>query len=119
VLHDAATLCNTTSDFRRRRLVDRPSFDKEGGAAGSRKTTFIVCDFRRIETPASISRRDKSHAPHADLLVECNANGLLSNDIHPWIGVLRNDIPQAHSTAMIVDSAIRLSGKREEASCPA
>jgi len=49
------------------------------------------------------------------LLGRRNAFGLLSEDIHPEPGVLWGNIPQTYSMAAIIDSAMRLSVKWEDA----
>jgi hypothetical protein len=97
------------------KLAGRPPRPGVRQKAEERLRDFAYLPAPVPETPASISRRDKTYAPDADLLVECNANGLLSNDIYPWIGVLRNDIPQAHSTAMTRRYGSPPSGRKHHA----
>ena len=79
------------------------------------ETAFIVCNFWYIDALAAIGRRDEARELFADLLKRRNAFGLLSEDIHPETGALWGNLPQTYSMAAIIDSAMRLSVKWEEA----
>jgi GH15 family glucan-1,4-alpha-glucosidase len=52
-----------------------------------------------------------------ELLAGRNAFGLLSEDIHPETGALWGNIPQTYSIAGIINSAMRLSVRREDLLC--
>jgi GH15 family glucan-1,4-alpha-glucosidase len=79
------------------------------------ETAFIVCNFWYIDALAAIGRREEARELFADLLQRRNAYGLLSEDIHPETGALWGNMPQTYSMAAIIDSAMRLSVKWEEA----
>ncbi|HXW20873.1 MAG TPA: glycoside hydrolase family 15 protein [Roseiarcus sp.] len=79
------------------------------------ETAFIVCNFWYIDALAAIGRREEARELFADLLRRRNAFGLLSEDIHPETGALWGNMPQTYSMAAIIDSAMRLSVKWEEA----
>jgi GH15 family glucan-1,4-alpha-glucosidase len=79
------------------------------------ETAFLVCNFWYIDALAAVGRRDEARELFGDLLERRNAFGLLSEDIHPETGELWGNIPQTYSMAAIIDSAMRLSVKWEEA----
>jgi GH15 family glucan-1,4-alpha-glucosidase len=82
---------------------------------GAPETAFLVCNFWYIDALASIGRIDEARQMFVDLLGRRNAFGLLSEDIHPETGALWGNIPQTYSMAAIIDSAMRLSVKWEDA----
>ena len=82
---------------------------------GAPVTAFLVCNFWYIDALAAIGRIDEAREMFVDLLGRRNAFGLLSEDIHPETGALWGNIPQTYSMAAIIDSAMRLSVKWEDA----
>jgi GH15 family glucan-1,4-alpha-glucosidase len=82
---------------------------------GAPETAFLVCNFWYIDALAEIGRLDEARAMFTDLLERRNAFGILSEDIHPETGVLWGNIPQTYSMAAIINSAMRLSVKWEDA----
>jgi GH15 family glucan-1,4-alpha-glucosidase len=82
---------------------------------GAPETAFLVCNFWYIDALAEIGRIDEARAMFTDLLKRRNAFGILSEDIHPETGVLWGNIPQTYSMAAIINSAMRLSVKWEDA----
>jgi GH15 family glucan-1,4-alpha-glucosidase len=82
---------------------------------GAPETAFLVCNFWYIDALAEIGRIDEARAMFTDLLERRNAFGLLSEDIHPETGMLWGNIPQTYSMAAIINSAMRLSVKWEDA----
>ena len=82
---------------------------------GAPETAFLVCNFWYIDALAEIGRLDEARAMFTDLLDRRNAFGILSEDIHPETGVLWGNIPQTYSMAAIINSAMRLSVKWEDA----
>jgi len=82
---------------------------------GAPETAFLVCNFWYIDALAAIGRIDEAREMFVDLLGRRNAFGLLSEDIHPETGALWGNIPQTYSMAAIIDSAMRLSVKWEDA----
>ncbi|WP_246731828.1 glycoside hydrolase family 15 protein [Methylocapsa sp. S129] len=82
---------------------------------GAPETAFLVCNFWYIDALAELGRLDEARAMFTDLLERRNAFGILSEDIHPETGVLWGNIPQTYSMAAIINSAMRLSVKWEDA----
>jgi GH15 family glucan-1,4-alpha-glucosidase len=82
---------------------------------GAPETAFLVCNFWYIDALAEIGRIDEARAMFDDLLGRRNAFGILSEDIHPETGALWGNIPQTYSMAAIINSAMRLSVKWENA----
>jgi GH15 family glucan-1,4-alpha-glucosidase len=82
---------------------------------GLPETAFLVCNFWYIDALAEIGRIDEARAMFDDLLGRRNSFGLLSEDIHPQTGALWGNIPQTYSMAAIINSAMRLSVKWEDA----
>jgi GH15 family glucan-1,4-alpha-glucosidase len=82
---------------------------------GLPETAFLVCNFWYIDALAEIGRIDEARAMFDDLLARRNSFGLLSEDIHPETGALWGNIPQTYSMAAIINSAMRLSVKWEDA----
>jgi GH15 family glucan-1,4-alpha-glucosidase len=84
---------------------------------GAPETAFLVCNFWYLDALATIGRSDEARAMFIDLLERRNAFGLLSEDIHPETGALWGNFPQTYSMAGIINSAMRLSVKWEDAWC--
>jgi GH15 family glucan-1,4-alpha-glucosidase len=82
---------------------------------GAPETAFLVCNFWYLDALAEIGRLDEARAMFTDLLDRRNAFGILSEDIHPQTGVLWGNIPQTYSMAAIINTAMRLSVKWEDA----
>jgi GH15 family glucan-1,4-alpha-glucosidase len=82
---------------------------------GAPETAFLVCNFWYIDALAEIGRLDEARAMFTDLLDRRNVFGILSEDIHPETGVLWGNIPQTYSMAAIINTAMRLSVKWEDA----
>jgi len=86
---------------------------------GPPETAFLVCNFWYIDALAAIGRRDEARALFTNLLDHRNSFGLLSEDIDPQTGELWGNLPQTYSMAGIINSAMRLSEKWEDAWCRA
>jgi hypothetical protein len=84
---------------------------------GAPETAFLVYNFWYVDALAVIGRRDEARVLFIDLLAHRNAFGLLSEDIHPEARALSGNIPQTHSTAGTVNSAMRLSVRWEDVWC--
>ena len=82
---------------------------------GAPETAFLVCNFWYIDALAEIGRIDEARTMFTDLLEHRNSFGILSEDIHPETGVLWGNFPQTYSMAAIINSAMRLSVKWEDA----
>jgi GH15 family glucan-1,4-alpha-glucosidase len=97
-----------TRDGRIMRYVAKDDF-------GLPETAFLVCSFWHVDALASIGRREEARERFSELIERRNMYGLLSEDIHPHTGELWGNIPQTYSMAAIIDSAMRLSVKWEDA----
>ena len=64
---------------------------------------------------ASIGREAEAREMFEAILLNRNAFGLLSEDIHPDTGQLWGNLPQTYSMAGIINTATRLSSSWEEA----
>jgi len=82
-----------------------------------RRPPFSVYNFWHIDALAAIGRRDEARVLFIDLLAHRNPFGLLSKDIHPETATLWGNIPQTYSMAGIINSAMRLSVRREDMWC--
>ena len=97
-----------TRDGRIMRYVAKDDF-------GLPETAFLVCSFWHVDALASIGRREEARERFSELIERRNMYGLLSEDIHPQTGELWGNLPQTYSMAAIIDSAMRLSVKWEDA----
>jgi GH15 family glucan-1,4-alpha-glucosidase len=84
---------------------------------GAPETAFLVCNFWYLDALATIGKGSEARAMFIDLLERRNAFGLLSEDIHPETGALWGNFPQTYSMAGIINSAMRLSVRWEDAWC--
>jgi GH15 family glucan-1,4-alpha-glucosidase len=82
---------------------------------GAPETAFLVCNFWYLDALAEIGHIEEAREMFNDLLDRRNAFGILSEDIHPQTGVLWGNIPQTYSMAAIINTAMRLSVKWEDA----
>jgi GH15 family glucan-1,4-alpha-glucosidase len=86
---------------------------------GTPETAFLVCNFWYIDALAGVGRREEARGLFDELLSRRNSFGLLSEDLHPADGTLWGNIPQTYSMAGIINSAMRLSTRWEDAWCRA
>ena len=82
---------------------------------GPPETAFLACNFWYADALASIGRVEEARELFEEILLNRNAFGLLSEDIHPETGQLWGNLPQTYSMAGIINSATRLSSSWEEA----
>jgi GH15 family glucan-1,4-alpha-glucosidase len=82
---------------------------------GSPHTAFLACSFWYIDALASIGRAEEGRELFEAVLLQRNAFGLLSEDVHPETGQLWGNLPQTYSMAGIINTATRLSSSWEEA----
>jgi GH15 family glucan-1,4-alpha-glucosidase len=82
---------------------------------GAPETAFIVCNFWYADALASIGKRQEAREMFQDILAGTNRFGLLSEDIHPKTGQLWGNIPQTYSMAGVINSAMHLSNRWEDA----
>ncbi len=82
---------------------------------GEPETAFTVCTFWYIDALAAIGRREEARALFEHLLDLRNHVGLLSEDIDRKTGELWGNFPQTYSMVGLINSAMKLSKKWEEA----
>ncbi len=82
---------------------------------GPPETAFLACNFWYADALASIGREAEARELFEEILLNRNAFGLLSEDIHPETGQLWGNLPQTYSMAGIINTATRLSSSWEEA----
>jgi GH15 family glucan-1,4-alpha-glucosidase len=82
---------------------------------GLPESAFLACQFWYIDALASIGRSDQARELFGDLLNRRNAFGMLSEDLHPATGELWGNIPQTYSMAGLINSAMTLSRRWEDA----
>ena len=86
---------------------------------GAPETAFLVCNFWYIDALAGIGRREEAREMFDELLTHRNHFGLLSEDLRTEDNSLWGNIPQTYSMAGIINSAMRLSVRWEDAWCRA
>jgi GH15 family glucan-1,4-alpha-glucosidase len=106
-----ATLAAIERELRRGDYLYRYSVDEFGEAT----TSFNVCTFWYIDALALVGRRDEARELFANMLTRRNAAGLLSEDLDAKTGELWGNIPQTYSMVGLINSAMRLSKRWEEA----
>ncbi len=82
---------------------------------GLPESAFLACQFWYIDALASIGRSDQARELFGDLLSRRNAFGMLSEDLHPATGELWGNVPQTYSMAGLINSAMTLSRRWEDA----
>ena len=82
---------------------------------GEPENAFNICTFWYIDALASIGRREEARELFEDMLASRNSLGLLSEDIDPGTGALWGNFPQTYSMAGIINAAVRLSVRWEDA----
>jgi GH15 family glucan-1,4-alpha-glucosidase len=82
---------------------------------GLPESSFLACQFWYIDALASIGRTDQARELFTELLSHRNTFGMLSEDLHPATGELWGNIPQTYSMAGLINSAITLSRRWEDA----
>jgi GH15 family glucan-1,4-alpha-glucosidase len=106
-----ATLAAIERELRRGDYLYRYAVDEFGEAM----TSFNVCTFWYIDALALVGRRDEARALFANMLARRNAAGLLSEDLDAKTGELWGNFPQTYSMVGLINSAMRLSKRWEEA----
>ena len=82
---------------------------------GEPESAFTVCTFWYIEALAAVGRIDEARDLYENLLRSRNGNGLLAEDISFNNGELWGNFPQTYSMVGIINSAMRLSKRWEDA----
>jgi GH15 family glucan-1,4-alpha-glucosidase len=82
---------------------------------GAPETSFNICTFWYIEALAATGRTQRARAMFENMLAQRNPLGLLSEDIAPATGEHWGNFPQTYSLVGVIQTAMRLSRRWEEA----
>jgi len=82
---------------------------------GAPVTAFTICGFWYLNALAAVGRVDEARDLFQRLLERRTSLGLLSEDIDPVTGELWGNFPQTYSLVGIVNCAVRLSRRWEDA----
>ncbi|MDE1962440.1 MAG: glycoside hydrolase family 15 protein [Xanthomonadaceae bacterium] len=82
---------------------------------GAPETSFTICTFWYIEALAATGRRQRAREMFERLLARRNALGLLSEDLAPSSGEHWGNFPQTYSMVGLIQAAMRLSRRWEDA----
>ncbi|MHA6205316.1 glycoside hydrolase family 15 protein [Dyella soli] len=82
---------------------------------GAPETSFNICTFWYIEALAATGRKERARAMFEHMLAQRNPLGLLSEDIAPGTGEHWGNFPQTYSLVGLVQAAMRLSRRWEDA----
>ncbi len=82
---------------------------------GKPQVSFNVCSFWRVDALARIGETERARECFEALLAARNPVGLLSEDIDHATGELWGNFPQTYSMVGIINGAVRLSAKWDEA----
>jgi GH15 family glucan-1,4-alpha-glucosidase len=82
---------------------------------GEPATAFTVCTFWYINALVALQRRDEARRLFEQMLLCRNRLGLMSEDIAVDTGELWGNFPQTYSMVGLINSAIRLSARWEDA----
>ncbi|MDK9726274.1 MAG: glycoside hydrolase family 15 protein [Sterolibacteriaceae bacterium MAG5] len=108
----AAVVAAVEQDLRRGdfvfRYVEKDDF-------GEPENAFIICTFWYVNALAALGRRDEAHALFEKLLACRNRHGLLAEHIDPRSGELWGNFVQTYSMVGLINSAIRLSMRWDQA----
>jgi hypothetical protein len=108
----AATVDAVEADLKRGdfifRYVEKDDF-------GEPENAFIVCTFWYVNALAAVGRRDEAHALFAKLLARRNRHGLLAEHIDTNSGEQWGNFVQTYSMVGLINSAIRLSKRWDQA----
>jgi len=108
----AATVDAVAKDLRRGdyifRYIEKDDF-------GEPENAFLVCSFWYVNALAAIERRDEARALFEKLLACRNCHGLLAEHINPQSGEQWGNFVQTYSMVGLINSAIRLSIRWDQA----
>jgi GH15 family glucan-1,4-alpha-glucosidase len=82
---------------------------------GDPRTAFNICTFWYVEALAALGRRDEARELFENMLARRNRLGLLSEDLDPDTGELWGNFPQTYSMVGLINAAMRLSKRWEDA----
>jgi GH15 family glucan-1,4-alpha-glucosidase len=82
---------------------------------GRPETAFTVCTFWYVDALAAMGRTEQARELFESLLALRNPLGLFSEDLDPKTGELWGNFPQTYSMVGLINSAMRLSKRWEDA----
>ncbi len=82
---------------------------------GTPENAFLICTFWYINALAALGRRDEARALFERLLARRNRHGLLAEHIDPRSGEQWGNFVQTYSMVGLINSAIRLSMRWDQA----
>ena len=82
---------------------------------GSPRTAFNVCTFWYVGALAALGRREEARELFENMLCRRNPAGLLSEDLDTDTGELWGNFPQTYSLVGLINAAMRLSKRWEDA----
>ena len=82
---------------------------------GHPENAFLVCTFWYIQALAAIGRRDEARQRFERVLARRNPHGLLAEDIAYESGEQWGNFPQTYSMVGLINCAVRLSIRWDEA----
>jgi pentatricopeptide repeat protein len=82
---------------------------------GVPRTAFSVCTFWYVEALAAVGRHEEARELFENMLARRNRLGLLSEDLDLATGELWGNFPQTYSMVGLVNAAMRLSRRWEDA----
>jgi GH15 family glucan-1,4-alpha-glucosidase len=82
---------------------------------GSPRTSFTVCTFWYVSALAAVGRTEEARELFESLLARRNHAGLLSEDLDVESGQLWGNFPQTYSMVGLINAAMRLSKRWEDA----
>ena len=108
----ASTVAAVEADLRRGPYLFRYSGPDDFGVP---RTAFSVCTFWYVGALAALGRREEGRELFENMLARRNQAGLLSEDHDPESGELWGNFPQTYSLVGLINAAMRLSKRWEEA----
>jgi GH15 family glucan-1,4-alpha-glucosidase len=108
----AATVDTVAKDLRRGDYIFRYI---ETDDFGEPENAFLVCSFWYVNALAAIERRDEARVLFEKLLACRNRHGLLAEHINPKSGEQWGNFVQTYSMVGLINSAIRLSIRWDQA----
>lgn len=108
----AATVAAIERDLRRGDYIFRYS---EPDDFGTPQNAFLVCTYWYINTLEALGRRDEARALFEKMLSRRTTGGLQAEHIDPVTGESWGNFPQTYCMVGLINAAIRLSVRWDEA----
>jgi len=106
------TLAAIERELRRGRFIFRYAIADDFGEP---ENAFLVCTFWYVDALALAGRREEARELFEHLLSVRNHHGLMAEHIDPPTGEMWGNFPQTYSMVGIINSALRLSTRWEDA----